>query len=265
MSKYTTELRFICEIKAENLESTDDIQDVIDKSWDKIFNFDFPIWNEDYRETLCKKIIWFYYFREIGYETAGRWRAALVSKMSNIMPYYNKLYAALDEFDPMNATDIYIDREYQSSDTSNRQTTGKNDSTSTGAYSKSGDDDTTDSGTAKGTTSNQNRFLDTPQGGLNGVLDTDYLTNATLDDGSNSMTTSNSRENAYSEKGSSSSDVNATNSGTDDFTGQHTHSEKYHKHGSDDYYKNIERYQQSLYNIDRRVINELEDLFFQLW
>lgn len=94
MSKYTTELRYICEVKAEETDSVgyDDVQSVIDNSWDKIFSFDFPIFDENYREPLCKKIIKHYYTREIAEETFGLWKLRLDSRMNEIMPYFNKLY-----------------------------------------------------------------------------------------------------------------------------------------------------------------------------
>ena len=94
MSKYTTELRYICENSAGETHSVgyNSVQDVIDNSWDKIFSFDFPIFDENYREPLCKKIIKHYYTREICEETVGLWMLRLDSRMNEIMPYFNKLY-----------------------------------------------------------------------------------------------------------------------------------------------------------------------------
>lgn len=94
MSKYTTELRYICEVNAGETESTgyNDVQEVINNSWDKIFSFDFPIFDENYREGLCKKIIKHYYTREIAEETYGLWKLRLDARMNEIMPYFNKLY-----------------------------------------------------------------------------------------------------------------------------------------------------------------------------
>ena len=94
MSKYTTELRYICEVNAGETESTgyNDVQEIIDNSWDKIFSFDFPIFDENYREGLCKKIIKHYYTREIAEETYGLWKLRLDARMNEIMPYFNKLY-----------------------------------------------------------------------------------------------------------------------------------------------------------------------------
>lgn len=53
---------------------------------------DYPIFNESYRNTLNKKIIEHYYFREIGSETAALFVYRLNRRMSEIMPYYNQLY-----------------------------------------------------------------------------------------------------------------------------------------------------------------------------
>ena len=94
MSKYTTELRYICESYAKEPESVgyDDVAHVINRSWDKVFSFDFPIFDENYREGLCKKIIKHYYTREIAEETVGLWKLRLDAKMNEIMPYFNKLY-----------------------------------------------------------------------------------------------------------------------------------------------------------------------------
>ena len=80
MSKYTTELRFICEKFAGLSESTgfSNIESVLDKSWDKVFNFttDRP------SEEQCKKILRHYYTREICAETVGRWQLFLQATCS---------------------------------------------------------------------------------------------------------------------------------------------------------------------------------------
>ena len=94
MSKYTTEVRYICENYANQTESKgyNSVQSILDDSWDKVFDFDFPIFDENYREPLCKKILKHFYTREIGEETVGLWKLRLDDRMNEIMPYYNKLY-----------------------------------------------------------------------------------------------------------------------------------------------------------------------------
>ena len=97
MSKFTTQVRFICEINADLTESVgfNNVEEVLNKSWNKIFS-DFPIFDEQYRAELCKKILRHYYTREICCETVGRWKLFLSDKMKNIMPYYNQLYLLLE-------------------------------------------------------------------------------------------------------------------------------------------------------------------------
>lgn len=151
MSKYTTELRFICETSVgyEESQGYDKVEDIIQAAIPIIFNFDFPIFDENYRNVLCTKIIKHYYTREISEETLGLWRLRLNAKMNEIMPYYNKLYEAWsNEFNPLYDTDITTNHQL---DRNNQQT---GDSTVYDLYS------------------------DTPQGALTGVDNENYLTSA---------------------------------------------------------------------------------------
>ena len=54
MSKYTTEVRYICENYASLNQSKgyNDIETILDNSWDKVFDFPFPMFSEEYREDL---------------------------------------------------------------------------------------------------------------------------------------------------------------------------------------------------------------------
>lgn len=108
MSKYTTEVRYICESFSGLDKSVDGdvVDEVISESADKIFG-NFPIFDENYRLVLESKILKHYYTREIGFETAGLWQLKLNTKMNEIMPYYNKLYESeLLEFNPFYDTDM---------------------------------------------------------------------------------------------------------------------------------------------------------------
>lgn len=52
----------------------------------------YPIFQDDYREGLNKKIIQHYWNREIGQETEFMFKFAMARKMNEIMPAYNQLY-----------------------------------------------------------------------------------------------------------------------------------------------------------------------------
>ena len=112
MSKYTTEVRFICEVNAglTTSEGFNSINSILDKCVDSVFNFDFPIFDENYRRVLEIKILKHYYTREIGAETVGLWKHFLDMRLNEIMPYYNKLYESeLLQFNPLRDTDLTKD------------------------------------------------------------------------------------------------------------------------------------------------------------
>lgn len=105
MSKYTTEVRFICEQYAGRTEQGEytDIDEVVEQAYPKIFDVDnIPVYVEAHKPLLLKKILLHYYQREIGFETVGLWKHYLNTKLKEIMPYYNQLYASeLLEYDPL--------------------------------------------------------------------------------------------------------------------------------------------------------------------
>lgn len=168
---YTTELRYICESYAGLTESTgyNNVENIINKALPKIFDFNFPIFDEEYRTVLETKIVKHYYTREICEETVGLWKLRLNTKMNEIMPYYNKLYMAWSvDFNPLYDTDITT--EHTLDNESTQTTTGKS----------------------------TDRYSDTPQGSLQNIEDNTYLTNATIVD-NNASGTSNSTD-VYLEK-----------------------------------------------------------------
>lgn len=133
MSKYTTEVRFICETYAGLTESEgyNSINEIIGKSMDKVFDFDYPIFDNAYKNVLQRKILKHYYTREIGLETVGLWKHFLDMRMNEIMPYYNKLYETeLLKFNPL--YDVDLTKEHSGTGTETGvETSRKNDTTST--------------------------------------------------------------------------------------------------------------------------------------
>lgn len=64
------------------------------------FNFgllNYPIFDENYRDTLNKNILYYYFEDEIGLETPELFKIYLNRTMERIMPYYNNLYLAQKE------------------------------------------------------------------------------------------------------------------------------------------------------------------------
>lgn len=259
MSKYTTEVRFICETNSGLTDSVgyDNIDEVIEESRSKIFDFDFPIYDESYRSVLETKILKHYYTREIAYETVGLWKLGLNRKMNEIMPYYNELYkTTLYEINPTYDVDLWLN--------SNRQI-GHDESTtskSSGSSNQSANGSTTNSGNGNTSGDTQNSYSDTPQNGLEDVIENNYLTNFTH------VVSSGSSSN--SSQGTSNSNATTTAENDGSGTREYKNTDEYLEHiygkrNSDSYAKLVKEWRKSIINIDMMIIDELQDLFFNLW
>lgn len=90
LSEYTVQLRYICQsLAGSNSISTSSI---IEYAREKIFDFDYEIFDVNYRKILETKILRHYFLYEIGLETYELWKFQLENKFNEIMPYYNQLY-----------------------------------------------------------------------------------------------------------------------------------------------------------------------------
>ena len=133
MAKYTTEVRSICEHLAgyDASQGYQSVKSIIEKSRSKIFNFEYPIFDNSYKSVLETKILKHYYGREIGAETVGRWQLWLDTRLNEIMPYYNKLYESeLLEFNPFYDVDLTTDHTRAGNEKGTE--TGATDVTATG-------------------------------------------------------------------------------------------------------------------------------------
>lgn len=263
MSKYTTEVRFICESKAGLIESAgcDNVDDIISKSWNKIFTNKAVFFDESYRPILCQKILKHYYLREIGSETVGIWKLWMNTRLEEIMPFYNQLYnSALLEFNPL--YDVDLKRTHNRKVDSSKQDDGTITSVSTGESSDSG----TSSGTNSGSSSNTKKDLysDTPQGAITGLENENYLTNArkVTDSGS----TSGNSSGEFSNSGTNKSTVNGETSNTGTANSLEDYVENVTgKQGTESYSSMLLKFRETFLNIDMQVIEEFSDLFMGIW
>lgn len=105
MSKYTTTIKDICEsfIPSQELWSMDlSVQRTIEKSQEKFFDFDFPFYSNDAKDMYTFKTYFLlrYWNNYIGFETLGMWKTAFLSRMHELIPYYTKLYDAIQNDNP---------------------------------------------------------------------------------------------------------------------------------------------------------------------
>ena len=236
MSKYTTQVRYICEAVTGHTESAgyNDAENIITEAAPLIFP-PFPIFDEAYRLPLETKILRHYYTDEISEETYGLWRLRLSDALNNIMPYYNKLYnSELLAFNPLytvdytethtgnNATDNRTNETFTSNEnTSNNDTSSSLENTQT---NRAGDDHTSTTtadhvnsitaDTQTGSAADYDVFSETPQGALTNVDTGEYLTNARKRTNTNTNTNNGQTSNDATGTESKINDYNETNTGT---------------------------------------------------
>lgn len=235
MSKYTTQVRFICESKSglEVSGGSGDVDNIIAGSWNKIFTSKAPFFDEAYRSVLCSKILKHYYMREICCETVGIWTLWMNTRLEEIMPYYNQLYeSAKIEFNPMHDVDLTREHKRTENEEANSNRTSKSDGNSTS------------------TNNSKELYSDTPQGSITNLENNSYLTNATITEntGENTTTLNNTDE--------ATNNVNTTEDYIETITG---------KQSTESFSNLLNKFRETFLNIDMMVIEEFSDLFFGLW
>lgn len=327
MSKYTTQLRYLCEEKAGYLESQDDYVTVINKSYNKIIHPETPLYDRTYAPVLYKKIIRHYYFDEIGHETAAQFIMRLNMKLDEILPYYNQLYkSAALEFNPFYDVDYYTEGNREDNNTDDRTRTDDLQNKRTDALKNTRTDNLTNQRTDNlqsqrtdnlnsqrtdnltsartdnlansATSSSTELFSDTPEGSLSGVTtgSGSYLTTAKKIDSSASgtntgtqttvntgtQTTADTGTQTVKDTGTQTDKATGTqtndNTGTQTFkaTGTQTNNAVIHnineyfehvygKRGGATYSELLVKFRETFLNIDMMIINELKDLFMQVY
>ena len=210
MSKYTLELRKIHQTH-------------------KIFDFDYDFYTND--ETIKynfeDKFINEYYFNEIGFETVGRFKQRLRTKLNKIMPYYTQLYQTelrAKDIDFMLNKDLeeVYERVLEGSNTSKNDVTVDNNSTSNVLESN---------------IDNGNASLELEKGSLTNVG------RSTINDNTKSSNSVNDTTNQTERtKLSSKGNIGITSSA-----------------------ELLEKWRKVIINIDDLIINECSDLFMQVY
>lgn len=247
MSRYTTEVRYICESLAgmTHAGTVDDMETVILRAYPQIFSDRIIVEPAEHREELLCKILEHYYTREIGLETFGLWKQKLNTKMKEIMPYYNEMYKTVGlNFSPIHDVDYErtIDNEHE--DELKRNDKGESNTTVNNSSNSEYND------------TSWNKTSLTPQGGVNGLDEDRYLTSAVKNtDASDSTNTASGTTENKSE-----SEANENTDGT-----YHTVEKVKGKMGTRTYASMLREYRQNIINVDMMIIEELADLFINLW
>lgn len=233
LSKYTTTVKEICEsfIPSQELWSLDlSVQRIIDKTQGNFFDFDFPFYSEDRKDLYTFKTYFLlrYWNNYIGFETLGMWKTAFISKMYELIPYYTKLYNAIQNDNPF--TNINVT--FTEAEKGNEKTTTNS----------------TDAGKSevKNNQNYQNIDSDNPQVT---VATEDYASTMSRGETINNTTTTANNNHAGNDNKDSKRDRETKEIG---LRGKSTS-------------EAIEEYRNQIQNINRELVEACRDLFMKVW
>lgn len=219
------------------------LKDLLDSGfniWDA--DHPYPIHDETHRNVLNKLIEDHYYMREIGFEVPRTFSHYLNTRMREIMPKYNAMYASIPEYDP----EMLTFKETTVTD-------GNDGGNST--FNKGVQSDTKGSQTdTKGAQQDIHYNFDTPMNASSiQAASPDHMSAASRDDYGERNDTQGERTDTYGARIDTSQST-STN-----------HSQTNHYGTNQSIFETIKQYREFEYNIDKMIIDELEDLFMMVF
>lgn len=273
MSSYTTPLSAIIESYSQ-YEGGLTHSERIEIGRKHLFDFYYPIFDEDYRANFERNLIRYFYMREIGFETEGRFKFQLESWLLLNMPYFNKLFESeLIKYDPLTNVQLNTGHERLNQSKTNDERLTKHDSQSeqateseTASHS-SGQGTTVEDNFNRNVSSNnpdQRLALTTQQG--KGVIE--YASNIDENKIDNtSKGTSSSEQDTVSQDEMHAKVLSELD---DKFTSKHNTNEhyferKFGKIGDKSFSQQIQEYRQALLRVELQIYNEMQELFMLVY
>lgn len=210
------------------------IKDLAKEGRSTIFNFDYPLSQYIEKEKFETMILNHFLQRRIGFETVTAFRIQLDVKLNEIMPLYNKMFNALDNWE------IFNDGEVTTRTGTDNTTTQNTNNTSNSLTNQS---------TTSTTDVSDRRNSDSPQNQLEDLRNGSYVTNYNYD-----TNTNNGQDNSTSQGTSQ-----ATNNGTDNKQYNETITRT-----PADKIAILKEMQENIKSIYTMIFKDLDCLFYQL-
>lgn len=210
------------------------IKDLAKEGRNIIFNFEYPLTNNITKEKFETMILNHFLQRRIGFETVTAFRIQLDVKLNEIMPLYNKMFNALENWEIFNDGEVTT---RTGTDTTTSQNTNNTSNTLTNQSSTS----TTDTSDRRNSELPQNRLEDLRNGS--------YVTNYNYD-----TNTNNGQDSSTSQESSQ-----ATNNGTDN----KQYSETITRTPADKI-AILKEMQENIKSIYTMIFKDLDCLFYQI-
>lgn len=232
MAEYTIELRKI-------------------EKFGKVFNFDYDFYcdDESMKTEFEKKFTDYYYFDEIGFETVGRFKHNLRSKLNLIMPYYKQLYVTELEAQKI---DFLLNKDLREEFIRSVDNEYENNGTNSGTSKVKSDSNSKNTSNGKSTTSESR--LD------NGVADVNLRNLTGVVGVEDSSTVAGTESNSSSNELKSNSNDKGNNK-----TEEKTILISKGNIGVTSSAELLEKWRSVIINIDRQIIEECRDLFMLIY
>lgn len=210
------------------------------------------------KKAFEQKILDHYRFRQIGQETVGRWLHYFRTRIREIMPYYVQLYEFEAKWfnvdDPLESYNLK--EEYTGKDVLDAEGTSKLDNRGKVETKRIADNQTENNIDR----SNTRKFSDTPQGTIDN-LDS-YMSEATQETGKDTDVQKLTRDETDTMTDTTGNDAEYTQDHTTDKTYTLTRRGNI---GVQPLGGEVQNIRDAFINIDLMVINELKDLFLQVY
>lgn len=290
MSSYTMQVREII----EQASQTDDLdkwygltqEDKLEAGRKHLFDFDYPIFDDDYKKVFERHFIRNFYMREIGFETEGLFKFQLQTWLEINMPYYNQLFESERlKFNPFHNMELDTAHQKQHDRT-------QDDKTETDETIKTEAEEQTDTENKTDTDSNQtdksetetDQFerdihANTPDNRLNlttkdgsGILEYASTIDENKQESTQNYDNKTDTETNTKEKGNTDVDSKSDQDTdrTTDYTSGINETEDYiqsqtGKAGTDSYSKLLNEYRQTFLRIENQIFREMQTLFMLVY
>ena len=258
------------------------IKDLAKEGRSTIFNFDYPLTEYIEKEKFETMILNHFLQRRIGFETVTAFRIQLDVKLNEIMPLYNKMFNALENWEIFNDGEITTrlgTNNTTSKNTNNTKSENTNNTKSENTNNTKSENTNNTSNNLENTSisSNENisdrRNSDLPQNQLSELRDGNYVTNYNYD-------TNNNNINDHSHSEGTSQAINKgtteiTNKGTTEITNKETANVTNNGTNLNEYNETIKRtptdkiailkeMQENIKSIYTMIFKDIDCLFYQL-
>lgn len=230
------------------------------------------------REQLNNKILNHYKYREIGFETFGRFLDELKITMEEIMPLYNEFFKSIvtmaDIENPFDTVDMIETFEQTTTGTTSSEGSSSGTSSDESQVDTNITSNNTSSSTSNNTSNNKSVESDTPQDelsiGTKGINTVDFASKVTWNEDINQGSTNVTNEDYTDNNTKTSSERSSSDSSSSSSQSSGTQSHTYIRKGSQGvttFGHDMIEFRQSFIDVMNDIVNDprLDQLFMQVY